>query len=852
MPVGILTVLLLSLVAIKAEREDGDLLIGAIIPISNNQNGTCKGVNYEGLAVSEAIRFAIKEINKDNKLLGELTIERSLGYDIQDTCGSKEKEKDIAYIFNGDRRNYRPKTSGLKKPVSAVIGEFKKASVEAMKLLNFERITQVSYAAENAKLKSDGIEAEGMSGLLSVYPEDETKMKAVASVLQQLKIEYTTLIASDDVRGKKGMKILKDLFSKMQMCLSDNSVAKDEDDVKKLVRNMKKRPTAKVVVLHVDIDNTMTAMIEAARLNMSDIVWISTTSMRGKRKQLNSILEQVNGMIFLELQHPDSQAFKSYIESKTGSLHNESTWMKEAVKQEGGIDKCIQLGQVLSADEQIKCDEAMNEVSKNILKFSSSACYAIDAVYSIARGLQSWLIKTSASALYDNIKELDFQSPLTQSKIHFNSDGQSIAQAFELYNIQANLTFKEVKVGTWKRDNEPSLDLSREELRFTKGEKSAPVSKCTRDCSPGEEMTRPNVGPICCWSCRKCPNSTISNETNSKCFKCEEHQSPSPQQSSCHDFKQLHLKVKNPVSEFTLFLLTICLLFTLFTMFIFNQNKDCEVMQMADNATMQALLFGVIIVLTSSVILMFKPTFSLCITYAALFNVGLTVILAALVSKTWLFRQIFYGSNEKSTACGARPGLFVGLFLVLIQVAIIGVGFYLEKVIILYDETDRWDQRYVECSLFRRFVFWVSYGYTILLSVLINFLNCGVPNVEGRFREYNWLCITSCSYYAMAFLYITSFWAFPLLKKVEAGAVLTVLHSIVFLLAYCYPKLHMVLFMSRDEMQEIAKAEKAHLIYKYDDDDDEAAHSPTSGIDVFKNRIVQLNVEPDDDKASSK
>ena len=312
------------------------------------------------------------------------------------------------------------------------------------------------------------------------------------------------------------------------------------------------------------------------------------------------------------------------------------------------------------------------------------------------------------------------------------------------------------------------------------------------------------------------------------------------------------MEIKNPISEFTLFLFTIAFLFLLFTLFIFNQNKDCEVMQMADNATMQGILFGIVLVLISSIVFMLKPTFPGCIVYVALFNVGLTIILGALLTKTWLFRQIFYGSNEKTTACCSRPGLFVVSFLVIIQAAILGVGVYMEKVVIVFDDTDRWDVKYIECSLFRGVVFWVSYGFNVILSVLINFFNCGVPNVEGRFGEYNWLCVTTCSFYGMAFFYIMSFWAFPLLKKVEVGVVLTVLHCFLFLLAYCFPKLHKVLFMSRDEMQETAKSERAELLYKYDEDDEEAVQSPVSGIDVFKNRIVQLNYEPENDKASSK
>ena len=856
MQVNLILITVLALVvvsSVEAEREEGELLIGAVIPISKNVNGTCKGIDYEGLAVYEAIRFAIEEINKDDKLLGDLTINKKLGFDIQDTCGSTEKEKDIAYAFNGNRRNFRQKRPGSKRPVSAVIGEFKGVSVEAMKLLNFENIPQMSYASLNAKLRPDGLDTADISGLLSIVPEGTSKINAVARILQKLKVEYTTLIASKDVRGEKGGNLLKSLLGNLSMCLSDVNMAKNDDEIKEYIRRLKRTPDAKMVVLHCDMKDAMTAIVEAGRLNMSDVVFLMTESMKGKLQQLSQVIAQASGLIYIDDTDTVSQTFKSYVERKAAKFNNQSSWMQKAIKIEGGSKKCGQNYTALTKEEQSKCSEAIKKVKKNILTYINAASYAIDAVYAIARGLQSMITKgSSSSTLLDSIKALNFKSPLTQSKVQFNSDGQVMGQSFVIYNIQGNLTLKEVAVGSWKRDNEPSLELNVDSMSFKQGKKKAPISKCSKDCVPGEEIIYPKVGPSCCWTCKRCPNSTISNSTNSKCFECKENQTPNPQQASCYDFKQLHMEIKNPISEFTIFLITISLLFFLFAMFIFHQNRDCEVLQMADTATMRGFFFGIVIVLTASLILMLKPSFSNCIIYAALFNVGLTIILGALLTKTWLFRQIFYGSNEKTTACCSRPGLFFVLFLMLIQGAILGVGIYMEKVAIVVDDTDRWDVKYIECSLFRGMVFWVSYGFNILLSVLINFFNCGVPNVEGRFGEYNWLCVTTCSFYGMAFFYIMSFWAFPLLQKIEVGLVLTVLHCFLFELAYCYPKLHKVLFMNREEMQEIAKSEKVDLLYKYDEDDEEAGQSPVSGIDVFKNRIVQLNYEPENDKASSK
>lgn len=846
-------------VLVSTERKEGDFIIGAVLPIQSGTNDGCNSTNYEGLAVSEAIRFAISEINNDHKLLGSLTIEKKLGYDIQDTCGSTEKEKDIIYAYNGARRTYKEK-SGQPKPVSVVIGEFRGPSAGAMKLLNFEKIPQLSYAHGNANLKPDGLDPEEVANLISVYPEDASKLKAITSMLDKMKIEYTTLIAKKTARGKTGLKLMQESYAKSKMCLSDNELATKASDIKKMVQDLSKKAKATICVLHCEMADMLIALEEAERLNLTNIIWISTNSLNKKMTELRSYVEQVEGMVFLESHVPDPQGFKKSLEQKGNTFYGESNWLQQAMKENGASDDCMKQGGAKDRKAQDACKQVRVKVNNEILKFGTAASYAIDAVYTIANGIQSMLQSKKAISLFNAMKMLDFESPVTKSKVYFNAHGQTYGQSYLLYNVIGNTTstMKTVEVGKWKRDLEPQLTFTMDKMRFKDGTATVPKSKCSNDCVPGKEIIYPKVGPKCCWSCVKCPNLTFSNTTNSKCFKCLEMKTPNPEQTNCREFEQLHMKVKHVVSEIALFLLTIGLLLTFFAMFIFNQNKDCEVMQMANNQTMQSICLGLIIVFVSSIIMMFKPSFPVCIAYAAVFNTGLTIVWGALITKTWLFRRIFYGSNGEPNSCGNKPGLSIGFFLLLIELGIMAIGFYLERVTILYDDTEKWSMKYIECSYFRGMAFWLSYGYVVLLSVLVNFFNCGVPNVEARFGEYNWLCLTSCSFYGISFLYIASLWAFKLLHRIEVGIILTILHSYVIFFAYLYPKLHMVLFMHREKMSEIAKSEKAPLMYRSGgddyDDDEEAPNSPVSGIDVFKNRILQLEKSPSeaDDKASSK
>lgn len=826
----VLSLLLLQSIASNADRKDGDYIIGAILPVHNATGGNCTEIDYQGLAVSEAIRFAVEEINSDHKLLGKLTVKRTLGYDVRDSCGGIEAEKDIAYSFNDALRKHKTSPAASPKPVVAVISQFQKRSAEVVELLKFEGIPQLSYDSANANLLRDGASDKELSDLLSMYPEDGSKARVIADVLEAMKVEYTSIMTKDDARGRAWLAEMKKSLDKLDRCYSNDMLMKSSNDVKRGILMLGLNRNAKVAAIYGGNDDDLVAFKEAKLLNMTGVVWISTSSWRERLDELRPYARQVEGMVTVETNKPDPQGFKAYIADDSKALLKNSAWYKEALAKVG----------------------SKATLRAKLLKYSDAAAYAIDAVYTIAHGIQAQLManKTS-STLLAAMKKLDFQSPVTHSNIKFTQNGNALAQSFLLFNMQGNTSssMQSTRLGTWKRGNEPALALNEVIMTWKDGSKAMPVSKCSRDCLVGEENVYPSNGPSCCWRCQKCSNLTVSNATNSQCFECPKEKTPNPLKTRCVVFKQIFLRISNPIAEFAIFLMVIGILFTLFCMFILNQNKDCGVVKLADNETMQVLLLGTLFVLISIAPLLLKPSVNVCMAYFCAFNVALTIPLAALLTKTWLFRACFYNSDDslKASVFGARPGFFVGLIVLLLQIGAICAGLFMERMTLMYDDTDQWDTKYVECSSFRGYAFWFTYGFNMALSILINFFNCGVPDVEARFGEYNWLCVTSCIYYVVSFMMIVICFSVDLVGRVEGVIVVTVLHAYVFLFAYIYPKLHMVLFMDKDKMTEKtgpSKPEHAHLMYREDEDEElmqMVAHA--GGGDVFKQKNMHVRVQ---------
>eukprot|EP00794_Sanderia_malayensis_P008714 gene8714-9645_t len=847
---------LINLVTVAADQTDGDYIVGAILPIRTKYNGTCSQVNYEGIAVAEAIRFAVAEINSDHKLLGKFTTDRSLGYDIRDTCNSIEKEKDIAYAFNEAKRKSR-NTPGLIKAVSIVIGRFTKESLSVMRLLNFEQIAQFGFDKNNVNLQQIGLKSEDANNLLSTYPEDQSKSNAIVSLISSMKFEFTSFIVTDNGKGRAFLRQFQHDFKKANKCYMRNKLVKSEDDIKNEVAEIAKNSNVRVVVLYGDKKDELVAIEEFARLNITRVIFISSNSW--KLDEIKNYASQVEGMISVASDTPDVNGFSNYLEDENKPILSDPELLKEVLKQMGAKGKCAAVNATLPTDKST-CRKIRKTLIEEMMKYKTSIAYTIDAVYAFANGVQSMLNqpanKTKKLSLTESMIGLDFQSPITRNRVQFNQDKNAMAQSFSLHNMHGNtsLELKTVEVGNWKRDKEERFSIKKALLKWKDGRKKIPLSKCSHDCVQGEQIQYPKNAPMCCWSCLACPKNTFSNMTNSNCSRCPALHTPNAEKSKCHAFQQSHLTISSPLAEFAMFLMVIGLLFTLISMFIMNQNKECKVMKVADNETMQILLFGCLLILLSSLILLFKPTVNICIIYACAFNIALTIPLAALITKTWAFHSVYYNDDGsmKQSCFGSRPGFCVGVIILLLHVLLLGVGLYYEGVWIYFEDTEKWNVKYIECSLFRNYLFWLSYGFNIALSIFTNVLNCSVPNVEAHFREYNWLCLTSCVYYTISFIYIIDFFALELLTRVEVAIVITVLHAFVFLLSYILPKLHMTLFMNERMMEELSgkKHHEKEPLMVIDIDDygnDEAlmqmvAHA--GGGDIFKQKkkMVQTKV----------
>ena len=837
-------------VAYYEERVDGGYILGAMLPIHVAQagqakNGTCGELNFEGIVVGEAFRFAVDQINREAFPTSTSHI-RSFGYDMRDTCSTPEGAKDAAYSFISRLRTY-DKTKKGQRPVSAVIGRFDESEYQASQLLSLEKLPQLSYAAHNIKVSPpQGSSPRENDKVLSAYPGDTLKVVAAIEAMKKLKVEYFTAIVSSDARGRDGINIIRETVKSIPtLCSSKIHSVSSKSSVKKVMSEIAKNRLARAVLLHVDQKKCSWVFEEAKRQNLTEVIWFSTVPW--KPVDLISYREEAEGMISFANKKQESNGFKLHIE-RLNLPYKNNGFMRYVFLQLGGSKQCLEENATISNEIRKQCEEKQWKIKSEFFKYSPKVSHLLDAVFVYKEGLNLILPESGGAKLLKAMKAVDLKSPMTQNVIKFNSSGVLLDVMITIYNMQLNSASnipEMIRVGMYNYNERPKLNLNNRVLKWKNGSKTVPISKCSPDCQKGWRRILSLYGPKCCWSCVRCPNGSASVKVNSAtCKVCDSKSVANPSQSSCVPFKTTSFRWFDPVGEFMIFLITAGLCATFFTLGIFSQNRDCEVVKLADYKLMTFMLFGLALCFFTPVPLLLKPSISTCMAYVIMFSFGLTIPLAVLFVKSAAVRYRFYDENMEllNGKLGSMPHLVIAGIIVAIQSIILAIGINVTSASVDFYPTTQWDLKYAQCSYVKNAVFWVSFGYNVVVSIIMNIASSRSDKMTEDFKEQKWICLTTCVFYLVAYLFIVCLYSVYGSNVVEAASVIIVLFGFTFILVYFAPKLRLILFNQKAKPTEFGP--DGNPLLQEEETPQKSLTPHMSGIEGFKkHKVLGLKVK---------
>ena len=280
--------------------------------------------------------------------------------------------------------------------------------------------------------------------------------------------------------------------------------------------------------------------------------------------------------------------------------------------------------------------------------------------------------------------------------------------------------------------------------------------KCDQTCNKGTYIVKLTNNPNCTTSCVQCPEFTFTNTTNAtRCMRCPQKQVSDPMRTKCQKYAISIYSFGRPAGVITLVSLAVFVFILGMAFVVFAKNQKHELVIMCGYRTLCLFLFGCLCVVLSPVPLLAQPHVAACSAYIALFNMGLTIIFAVLISRSGYLNS-FYGEDDETvrTSCGPKPRLVSIVIVVVGQPLLLLIGLTSDAPETMELKTGIWNIYYLECSNWASIIFWISFAYNVLLSLVGNFLSCSSTQMDERCQELKHVLVSYLMFYVVALLQV--------------------------------------------------------------------------------------------------
>ena len=346
-----------------------EFTIGAVAPISKKCGST--EFDIRGIAITHAIHYALQKIGNSK-----------YGFEVHDACSVGEVERRVAYKFAQEAYNN-------KKGPNVVLSSFTKESIKSIKLLSIEDIPMMAYAADNARLAQDpSITKEDVKLLASAYPEQASKMKAVADLVNTLKFDHINVIASNDAQGKKGVALLEKGLNKAK--ISNKILVSDANNIDAAVSQIAVNPLIKAVVLHLSGGLDADVLKAAKKKGLEDLVVLSTHDWKTKGSELKALGKIAEGMLVVNTAEsrtvqPNTKTsiYHGHLEDMRGPF-TKQPWLEDYFLSLGANKKTQAGGCYSQVKPANVCTDALKKLKADLQKEIPLSVVIIDAVYAIS------------------------------------------------------------------------------------------------------------------------------------------------------------------------------------------------------------------------------------------------------------------------------------------------------------------------------------------------------------------------------------------------------------------------------------------------------------------------------------
>ncbi|XP_041113544.1 glutamate receptor, metabotropic 8b [Polyodon spathula] len=752
-------------------RLEGDIILGGLFPVhSRGDRGVACGdlKKEKGIHRLEAMLYAIDQINKDPDLLPNVT----LGARILDTCSRDtyaleqsltfvqaliEKDASDVRCANGD-----PPIFAKPDKIVGVIGAAASSvSIMVANILRLFKIPQISYASTAPEL-SDNTRYDFFS---RVVPPDSYQAQAMLDIVTDMGWNFVSTLASEGNYGESGV----DAFIQISresggVCIAQSLKIPREPkpgEFDKIIQRLLETTNARAVIMFANEDDIRRVLEAAKRMNQTGhFLWVGSDSWGSKIAPVVQQEEVAEGAVTILPRRASIYGFDRYFRSRSLANNRRNVWFAEFWeenfgcklgshgKRVGNLKKCTGL-------EKIGRDSSFEQEGK--------VQFVIDAVYAMAHslhrmhkdlcpgyiGLCPRMSNIDGKELLSCIRAVNFNGS-AGTPVVFNENGDAPGR-YDIFQYQiTNRSKAEYKViGHWA----DQLYLNRNDMQWTRGDPSVPVSVCSLPCKPGERK-KTVKGVPCCWHCERCEGYHYQvNEFT--CELCPYEERPNENHTGCQPIPIIKLEWHSPWAIVPVFLSMLGIIATTFAIVTFVRYNDTPIVRASGRELSYVLLTGIFLCYAITFLMIATPDTGVCSLRRIFLGLGMCFSYAALLTKTNRIHRIFeQGKKSVSAPRFISPASQLVITFALISFQLLGVFIWFAvdppHILVDFGEQRTPDPKnargVLKCDISDLSLI-CSLGYSILLMVTCTVYAIktrGVPETFNEAKPIGFTMYTTC------------------------------------------------------------------------------------------------------------
>ncbi|KAK2847347.1 hypothetical protein Q5P01_010346 [Channa striata] len=800
--------------------KGGDFIIGGIFSFHSSWKDRqetytqkplpleCEGLNFRGFQFSQAMIFAIEEINNSTDLLPGI----SLGYKMYDTCSSTARSVRVALaLANGNEVEFAQSNTPCTRPaqVQAIIGETSSSPCMAVAtLIGSFYIPEISPFATCACLS----DKTKYSSFLRTIPSDYYQSRALAQLVKHFGWTWVGAIRSNDDYGNNGMATFTETAQELGICLeySVSFIRTDPPNKIQTITEKIKHSTSKVIVAFLSFLDLDVLMYQLSDHNLTGYQWVgvegwifdSQTAEIDQHHILDGAIglaipkAHVSGMreFILDakpLNLSGTEMFTEFWETLFSCKFNQSNSSAENQRECTGHED-------LSKLQHSFTDMSLMPIFNNVYK----------GVYAVAHALHNILgcnetcnykVQLDPFMILQHLRKIHFKTK-EGDEVYFNENGDPPAK-YEIINWQPTekgiVDFVTVGLYDASLPADKQLSLQNKSLIWTQNSKQIPVSVCSEKCSPGTCKVLQKGKPVCCYDCIRCAEGEMSNTTDSiSCVKCPPEFWSNERRDVCVKKESEFLSYEEIMGA----LLTAASLFgtcmTAVVALIFFRHRKTPIVRANNSELSFLLLFSLTLCFLCSLTFIGRPSEWSCMLRHTAFGITFVLCISCVLGKTMVvlmaFRASLPGSNVMKWFGPTQQRLSVLVFT-LIQVVICILWLTISPPFPFKNFKETKDKIILECALGSTLGFWAVLGYIGVLATFCFILAFLARKLPDNFNEAKFITFSMLIFCAVWITFIPAYVSSPGKFSVAVEIFAILASSFGLLICIFVPKCYIIL-----------------------------------------------------------